>query len=114
MAEEKHDPVTGRTTTGHEWNGIEELDTPVPRVVVLFLWGTVIFSVIYWILMPAWPRGVTYTMGLLGYDQREVVMRQVPHASEARAGWANRLSTVDLSSLADDAEFTRHAADTML
>ena len=33
MAMEKRDPVTGRTTTGHEWNGIEELDTPVPRIV---------------------------------------------------------------------------------
>src|SRR5690554_3484981 len=100
MAEEKLDPVTGRPTTGHEWNGIEELDTPVPRVVFFFLWTTILFSVIYWILMPAWPLGVTYTKGLLGYDQRDVVMQQVQEASEARAIWADRLATEDLSSLA--------------
>ena len=37
MATERHDPTTGRVTTGHEWNGIEELDTPIPRVVLFFL-----------------------------------------------------------------------------
>ena len=53
-------------TTGHEWNGITELNRPVPRLVWLFLVATVIFSVVYWVLMPAWPLGVTYTRGLLG------------------------------------------------
>ena len=33
----ERDPVTGRLTTGHEWNGIKELYTPVPRVVIFFL-----------------------------------------------------------------------------
>jgi cytochrome c oxidase cbb3-type subunit 3 len=112
MAEENLDPVTGRTTTGHEWNGIEELDTPVPRVVFFFLWTTVLFSVIYWILMPAWPLGVTYTKGLLGYDQRDVVMQQVQDAADARAIWASRLATEDLSSLAEDPELMRHVEDT--
>jgi len=53
----KHDPVTGRETTGHEWNGIEELDTPVPRIVLFFLAATALFALGYWILMPAWPLG---------------------------------------------------------
>lgn len=37
MDEQEFDPVTGRKTTGHEWNGIKELDTPIPRVVLFFL-----------------------------------------------------------------------------
>lgn len=112
MGEEKHDPVTGRTTTGHEWNGIEELDTPIPRVVIFFLWATFLFSVVYWILMPAWPLGVTYTKGLLGIDQRDTVMRQVQLASDARSIWADRLATEDLPSLAADEELMRHVHDT--
>ncbi|MDF2973024.1 MAG: fixP, partial [Microvirga sp.] len=36
MAVEERDPVSGRATTGHEWNGIKELDTPVPRGVLIF------------------------------------------------------------------------------
>ena len=70
MAVEERDPHTGYMTTGHEWNGIKELNTPVPRPVYFFLIVTALFAVVYWVLMPAWPLGVTYTKGLLGIDQR--------------------------------------------
>ena len=73
MALDERDPHTGYMTTGHEWNGIKELNTPVPRVVYFFLIVTALFSVIYWVLMPAWPLGLTYTKGLLGIDQRTTV-----------------------------------------
>ena len=73
MAVEERDPHTGYMTTGHEWNGIKELNTPVPRPVYFFLIVTALFSVVYWVLMPAWPLGVTYTKGLLGIDQRTTV-----------------------------------------
>jgi len=72
MAVEDRDSYTGYLTTGHEWNGIKELNTPVPRVVYFFLTLAFLFSVGYWVLMPAWPLGVTYTKGLLGIDQRNV------------------------------------------
>lgn len=88
----KQDPVTGRMTTGHEWNGIEELDTPVPRVVLFFLAAATLFAVIYWILMPAWPLWSTYTKGLLGNDQRKVVARQVEEAAAQRAAWTDRIT----------------------
>ncbi|WP_341487725.1 cytochrome-c oxidase, cbb3-type subunit III [Pararhizobium sp. A13] len=104
MASEKLDPVTGRMTTGHEWNGIEELDTPVPRVVLYFLAAGMLFAGIYWILMPAWPLGWTYTKGLLGADQREVVARQVDSATAARAQWTDKIMTASFSEIeADDA-----------
>jgi cytochrome c oxidase cbb3-type subunit 3 len=44
MSVEDRDPHTGYLTTGHEWNGITELNTPVPRVVYFFLIVTVAFS----------------------------------------------------------------------
>ena len=84
MSTERFDPATGRMTTGHEWNGIEELETPIPRIVFFFLGAGILFAIGYWLLMPAWPLGWTYTKGLLGIDQREVVTRQVEVAAADR------------------------------
>ena len=56
----ERDPVSGHQTTGHEWNGIKELNTPVPWPVWFFLIATGLFAVVYWVLMPAWPLGRTY------------------------------------------------------
>ena len=52
MAVSERDPHTGYLTTGHEWNGIKELNTPVPRVVYFFLIVTATFSLVYWLLFP--------------------------------------------------------------
>ncbi len=112
MAIEKKDPVTGRTTTGHEWNGIEELETPIPRVVIFFLAVTTLFSIGYWILMPAWPLGVTYTKGLLGIDQRAVVTKQVEDAAAARAAWTDRIATASLQEIAADPDLMNQMRET--
>src|SRR5260370_35872718 len=74
-------------TTGQEWNGIKELNTPVPRPVYFFLIVTALFSVIYWVLMPTWPLGVTYTKGLLGIDQRNIVTERLKQAALERGVW---------------------------
>ncbi|WP_374449070.1 cytochrome-c oxidase, cbb3-type subunit III [Stella sp.] len=112
MGKKKHDPVTGRDTTGHEWNGIEELDTPIPRVVLFFLAATTLFAIVYWILMPAWPLGWSYTKGLLGFDQRAVVMRQLQDAASARSAWTGRLERASFEEIAADAGLMRHVRDT--
>ena len=66
MAPER-DEVTGKLTTGHVWDGIRELNTPMPRFVVVLYWLSVLIAVIYWVLMPAWPYVTDYTRGILGY-----------------------------------------------
>jgi len=112
MAHETHDPVTGRMTTGHEWNGIEELDTPVPRIVLFFLAVTILFSIVYWVLMPAWPLGWTYTKGILGVDQREIVTKQVKDASAARAAWTDRIASSNFAAIAADPQLMQHVRET--
>ena len=64
-----YDPVTGYDLVGHEWNGITELNTPLPKIAVIALLLAFIYSVICWILLPAWPTGTGYTRRLLGRDQ---------------------------------------------
>ena len=112
MATERHDPATGRTTTGHEWNGIEELETPIPRVVIFFLVVTTLFAIGYWILMPAWPLGVTYTKGLLGIDQRAVVTKQVEEAAAARTAWTGRIAEASFQDIAADPALMNHVRET--
>lgn len=103
MAIEDRDPHTGYLTTGHEWNGITELNTPVPRVVYFFLIVTVLFSVIYWILMPAWPLGRTYTKGILGVDQHDVVRASLRQAAIERSVWTSRIESEDFAQIKADA-----------
>jgi cytochrome c oxidase cbb3-type subunit 3 len=91
MAVAERDPHTGYLTTGHEWNGITELNTPVPRAVYFFLITTALFALGYWVLMPAWPLGVTYTKGLLGLDQRTTVSETLQQAALDRATWTRRI-----------------------
>ncbi len=97
----QRDPVTGQLTTGHEWNGIKELSTPIPRVVTFFLVVTTLFAVAYWILMPAWPLGRTYTKGLLGIDQKTMVEREVEEASKERS-WTSRIDRLDFAAIRAD------------
>src|SRR6476620_8246229 len=91
MTIEERDPHTGYLTTGHEWGGIKELNTPVPRLVYFFLITTALFSVVYWVLMPAWPLGLTYTKGLLGIDQRTTVTESLKRAALDRETWTRRI-----------------------
>jgi cytochrome c oxidase cbb3-type subunit 3 len=98
----ERDPVSGRETTGHEWNGIKELDTPVPRGVLMFLIVTHIWAIVLWFLVPAWPLGTTYTKGLLGVDQRTTAEARVIEGQRQRSSWINRVETESYDKLLAD------------
>jgi cytochrome c oxidase cbb3-type subunit 3 len=107
MAVGERDPHTGYMTTGHEWNGIKELNTPVPRVVYFFLIVTALFAFIYWVLMPAFPLGVTYTKGLLGIDQRTTVMESLKQATLEREPWTRRIDTESYQAIQADPDLMK-------
>lgn len=98
----ERDPYTGHMTTGHDWNGIKELNTRVPWPVYFFLILAAAFSVVYWVLMPAWPLGATYTKGLLGIDQRTTVDAHLRQAALDRAVWAQRIETASFEEILAD------------
>ena len=98
------DPVTGYDTTGHDWNGIRELNTPFPKFVIWILAATVAYSILAWILLPAWPTGRGYTRGLLGLDQGEMAIAGLDDLTAARQDWLARFAPADFAALqADDA-----------
>lgn len=102
MEVDEVDPVSGRKTTGHIWNGIKELDTPIPRGVLLFLIVTHIFAVLWWFLLPTWPLGRTYTKGLLGIDQKITVEETLREGADARASWVNKIDSMSYDQIRAD------------
>lgn len=102
MSAGERDPLTGHMTTGHEWNGIKELNTPVPWAVWFFLITTFLFSVVWWVLMPAWPLGSTYTKGLLGIDQRQVVADDLRRAAQTAPAWRTSVADTDYAAIQAD------------
>ena len=102
MSDAERDPHTGHMTTGHEWNGITELNTRVPRAVYCFLIATALFAIGYWILMPSFPLGTTYAKGLLGVDQRATVAETIQVAALDRATWEKRIASEDFAQIQSD------------
>lgn len=54
-AKAEKDSITGVETTGHEWDGIRELNNPLPKWWLYTFYATIVFAVVWWILYPAWP-----------------------------------------------------------
>ncbi len=103
------DAITGQDTTGHEWDGIKELNTPLPKWWLYVLYATIAWAVLWWILFPSWPWGGTYFPGLMGANQR--VEHEVRMA-DARAGQAahlDRIANADLATISQDPELLSFA-----
>jgi len=96
------DPVTGYETTGHDWNGIKELNTPFPIFVITILGLTVVYSIIAWLLLPAWPTGRDYTRGLLGLDQGEMAVAGYQRLADGREDWMARFVAGDFDAIVAD------------
>ncbi|MEQ8349548.1 MAG: cytochrome-c oxidase, cbb3-type subunit III [Sneathiellaceae bacterium] len=96
------DPVTGHETTGHEWNGIRELNTPFPRIVLWALILTFGYSVVSWILLPSWPLGQDFTRGVLGLEQEQVAVAGYRRLAESRAEWMAPFASGDFAALGSD------------
>jgi cytochrome c oxidase cbb3-type subunit 3 len=107
MEVKERDPVSGRETTGHEWNGIKELDTPVPRGVLMFLVVTHVWAIAWWFFVPAWPLGTTYTKGLLGVDQRTTVEARIVEGQRERSDWMTRIQNDDYDVILADETLMR-------
>lgn len=98
-----------QSTTGHEWDGIEEFDRPLPRWWLWTFYATILWSVGYWLLMPAWPLVSSYTKGLLGYSQRQVLSEEMAAARRAQAKYAARIREMPLAEIRRDPELLAFA-----
>lgn len=96
------DHVTGTDTTGHEWDGIKELNTPLPRWWLWTLYATIIWAIGYVIAYPAIPLISSNTKGLLGYSSRADVAAEIAVAREGQKQWLEKISAASLEDIAKD------------
>jgi cytochrome c oxidase cbb3-type subunit 3 len=99
------DAVTGVETTGHVWDGdLKELNKPLPRWWLYVLYATIIWSIGYWVLYPAWPLVDSYTQGALGYSQRNEVTKDVAAAKESQNRFVEAIAAREPADIAKDAD----------
>jgi cytochrome c oxidase cbb3-type subunit III len=95
--------------TGHEWDGIKEYDNPLPRWWLWIFYATIIWSVIYWLLYPAWPMVSQATQGVLGYSTRTEAAAELVAHRERNAPLEARIMDSELAAVADDPDLLRFA-----
>ncbi|CTQ34619.1 cytochrome-c oxidase, cbb3-type subunit III [Jannaschia rubra] len=100
MADDKRiDEPTGVETTGHSWDGIEELNNPLPRWWLWSFYATIVWGIIYVILFPAWPLVTGATKGVLNYSTRANVAADIERVNLSNAELQQSLLNVDLHAL---------------
>ncbi|MDQ0421545.1 cytochrome c oxidase cbb3-type subunit 3 [Peteryoungia aggregata LMG 23059] len=110
MADKKHiDEISGVETTGHEWDGIRELNNPMPRWWVYTFYATIVWAIGYTIMYPAWPLLTDNTKGLLGYSSRAEVAAELTAAKSAQSVYLEKIAALPLDQIVADKDLTQFA-----
>ena len=103
------DAVTGTATTGHDWDGIRELNTPLPRWWLWLFYATIIWSVGYWVVYPSWPLATSYTQGLFNWHSREAIVSELEALRAQRGPMVAKLATASLQEIVADQQLLEFA-----
>ncbi len=109
MANREKDDHSGVETTGHEWDGIKELDNPLPRWWLIVWYITIVIAIVYWILMPAWPTLHGYTPGLLHQSDRVNVANDMKALQAQRGKEGEMLKNASLEQIERDPNLQAYA-----
>ena len=110
MSDNKHiDEVSGTVTTGHEWDGIRELNTPLPRWWLYTFYACIVWGIGYSIYYPAWPLLTRATEGISGWHSRTEVVEEVGKLRAQRGGMNDKLAKVALADVKKDPELLSFA-----
>lgn len=105
----KRDPHTGVETTGHVWDGIEELNNPMPRWWLWTLYATILWAIGYVIAYPAWPMLSGATTGVLGWSTRGDVAAEIAAHEAKNSTLVAALLKADIATLPQNADLDRYA-----
>ncbi|MFA6219769.1 MAG: cytochrome-c oxidase, cbb3-type subunit III [Erythrobacter sp.] len=109
MANKRVDQPTGTETVGHEWDGIEELNTPLPRWWLWTFYACIAWALAYSVAYPAWPMISGATQGVLGWTSRGQLADEVAAAETARQAVAGRIAAADLNTLSGNDPLVQQA-----
>ncbi|MEO1731612.1 MAG: cytochrome-c oxidase, cbb3-type subunit III [Pseudomonadota bacterium] len=103
------DEATGTEFVGHEWDGIEELNTPLPRWWLWTFYATIAWSLVYVVLYPAWPLVSSATQGVLGWSSRGELAKDIQSAEASRQEVFDQIAAIELASLPDNPALMQQA-----
>ena len=111
MSDKIVDPATGQKLNGHEWDGIQELDTPLPRWWLWTFYASIVFAFGYVIAYPAIPLVDRATAGVLGWSSLEELKAEQDEAEAARAGFYRQLASTPIDQMQPGSALMRAAVE---
>jgi cytochrome c oxidase cbb3-type subunit 3 len=99
----KVDSVTGVTTTGHDWDGVAELNNPLPRWWLWTFYACIAFAAGYWVVYPSWPLITNAAGGVFGWHSRDAVVADLDALRAKRAPMVTKLTGASLTEVKADA-----------
>jgi cytochrome c oxidase cbb3-type subunit 3 len=96
------DKLTGIATTGHEWDGIHELNTPLPRWWLWTFYACIVWAIGYWVVYPAWPLLTNSTQGVLGWHTRSAVVADLNELTALRGPMMVKLTSASVGDIVKD------------
>ncbi|MFZ4690106.1 MAG: cytochrome-c oxidase, cbb3-type subunit III [Polymorphobacter sp.] len=111
MADKRVDEPTGTQTVGHEWDGIEELDTPLPRWWLITFILCCVFALGYVIVFPAIPLANSATRGVIGWSSRGDLSDQMIAEQGRRAPILRALARTPVADLPANPALLRQAVE---
>jgi cytochrome c oxidase cbb3-type subunit III len=113
MADDKRkvDQPTGTETVGHEWDGIEELNTPLPRWWLWAFYATIMWGLSYTIFFPAWPMVSRATAGVLDWSSRGQLEQHLAADHAKRAPIMRAIAATPIEQLVDNPQLMQAAIE---
>ncbi|BCH33303.1 Cbb3-type cytochrome c oxidase subunit [Mesorhizobium sp. L-8-10] len=102
MSDKHIDDITGVATTGHEWDGIKELNNPLPRWWLWTFYATIAWALVYTVAYPAWPMLRSATSGLLGYSSRSDIKAELAAAEAAKGRYVEAVGARSVGEIIAD------------
>jgi cytochrome c oxidase cbb3-type subunit III len=97
------DELSGVDTTGHSWDGIKELNNPLPRWWLWTLYATIVWAIGYAIAYPAWPLLNSATQGVLGWNSRSDIAVELAEAEAGKAAFRDQIAKMSVNDILADA-----------
>jgi cytochrome c oxidase cbb3-type subunit 3 len=103
------DESTGVETVGHEWDGIEELNNPLPRWWLWTFYACIVFAIGYGVAYPAWPLLDKGTEGTLGWTSRGQLANEVSAEAKRKAPILAAIAATPIEQLPANPDLMRQA-----
>ncbi len=103
------DTLSGTDTTGHDWDGVKELNTPLPSWWVYTFYASIVFAIVYSVLYPAIPWVNWHSTGLLGYTARTELTQELAAQAKARSVFVDKIQKMPLADIRKDPELLAFA-----